>query len=65
MAQRYVNNSNLFAPLNNEFILKTKIWNIESENPNIASIESQNTMIQDSHPRFEEQVKSQVNPQEE
>ena len=38
---------------------------MQSKNPNIASIESQNTMIQDLHPRVEEQVNPQVNPQEE
>ena len=40
---------------------------MESENPNIASFESQNTMTQDIHPRVEEQVNPQeehVNPQE-
>ena len=38
---------------------------MESENCNITSIESQNKMIQDIHPRVEEQVNPQVNPQEE
>ena len=38
---------------------------MESENPNIASTESQNTIIQDIHPRVEEQLNPQVNPLEE
>ena len=38
---------------------------MESKIPNITSIESQNTMIQDIHPRVEEQVNPQVNPQKE
>ena len=41
---------------------------MESKNPNIASIESQNIIIQDFHPRVEEKVnpqEEQVNPQEE
>lgn len=41
---------------------------MKSKNQNIASIESQNTMIQEIHPRVEEQVnpqEEQINPQEE
>ena len=37
---------------------------MESQNPNIASIVSQNTMIQDIYPRVEEQVNSQEQEQQ-